>query len=126
MIRSVNEGTRGNLMGATIYYRSLRKVDEAERNLIEADTSAAEASRTWLSCEPVHLYLSDDGLLEGGSKPNFAPDDQDISAAEESGLPDGTVLDLIDVLSRLSRDHNIDWEIIFEEGPAVGCIRNGH
>jgi hypothetical protein len=113
-------------MSASIYYRSLRTVDDAERAAISTAASAAQAARTWLSCEPVHFYPNEDGYLRGGSKPNFDPDEEDASAAAECALPDGTVLDLIQVLSQISRDHSIDWEIVFEQEPPVGFIRNGH
>jgi hypothetical protein len=113
-------------MSASIYYRSLRTVSDTERGTIEAAVRTAEAARTWLSCEPVNFFPSDDSHLRGGSKPNFAPDPQDSAAAGKSGLPDGSVLDLIEVLSSLSREYSVDWEITFEEGPPVGYIRAGH
>jgi hypothetical protein len=113
-------------MSASIYYRSLRTVDDAERATIEAAASNAQAARTWLSCEPVHFYGTEDGYLRGGSKPNFEPSEEDAALAAESGLPDGTVVDLIQVLSQLSSDHNIDWEVIFDQEPPVGFIRNGN
>jgi hypothetical protein len=113
-------------MGTSIYYRSLRAVSDNERVAIEAAAGSAQAARTWLSCEPVTFYPGEGGYLQGGSKPNFDPDQSDVAAAAESGLPDGTVLDLIEVLSQISRDHRVDWEIVFEQGPPVGFIRNGH
>lgn len=113
-------------MGACIYYRSLRTVSDAQRSVIETAAKAAEEARTWLSCEPVHFGLSEGGSLRGGSKPNFSPDAEEAAAAGKAGLPDGSVLDLLDVLSNLSREYGIDWEITFEDGPSVGYIRNGH
>jgi hypothetical protein len=113
-------------MSASIYYRSLRTVSDTERATIEAAARTAEAARTWQSCEPVNFFLSNDGHLKGGSKPNFAPDPEDSAAAGDSGLTDGSVLDLIEVLSSLSREYNVDWEITFEEGPPIGYIRAGH
>ena len=112
-------------MSATIYYRSLRAVSNEERVAIEDTARSAQAARTWLSCEPVGFYLSEGGYLRGGSKPNFAPDEAEAAAAAGSGLPDGTVLDLIEVLSQISRNHGVDWEIVFEQEPPVGFIRNG-
>jgi len=113
-------------MSASIYYRSLRAVSDAERATIEAAARAAEQERTWFSCEPVSVHLSEGGYLRGGSKPNLAPDDQEAAAADQSPLPDGTVLDLLEVLSKLSRDYRIDWEIVFEQDLPVGFIRGGH
>jgi hypothetical protein len=112
-------------MGASIYYRSLRTVSDAERSAVKAAAKAAEGARTWLSCEPVSFHLSDAGCLQGGSKPNFSADAEDAGAAHERGLPDGSAIDLIEVLSDLSRDYNVDWEITFEDGPPVGYIRAG-
>lgn len=112
-------------MGASIYYRSPSTVSGEKRSAIEAFAADAAAGRTWLSCEPAGFYASDDGFLEGGSKPSFFPDAEDAAAAPESGLPDGTVHDLLEILCKISVDHGIDREIVFEEEPPVGYIRNG-
>ena len=112
-------------MGTSIYYRSLRTVSETERSSIEAAAKVAQEARSWLGCEPVHFHLDDGGSLKGGSKPNFSPDPEDAAAAGEGGLPDGSVLDLIEVLRNLSSQYGIDWEITFDEGPPIGYIRAG-
>jgi hypothetical protein len=64
--------------------------------------------------------------LFGGSKPNFQPHPDDVASAAEEGLPDGTVLDLIDVLCQLSREHGVDWQFShdYDLGP-IGFIRGG-
>jgi hypothetical protein len=80
-----------------------------------------------LSCEPVHFFTGgDDGHLLGGSKPNFQPHPDDVASAAREGLPDGSARDMLDVLSRLSRDHGVDWEIRHDhsDGP-IGYIRSG-
>src|SRR5205823_4902371 len=68
----------------------------------------------------------EDGHLCGCSKPSFRPHPDDAAAAVREGLPDGTPLDMLDILCQLSRDHGIDWEIDHDEsdGP-VGYIRSG-
>jgi hypothetical protein len=113
-------------MGFTIYYRATQPLPEATNAAIQAAASAANNGRTWLSCEPVHFFASNDGHLFGGSKPNFMPHPDDAAAAARENLPDGTALDMLDVLCRLSHEHAVDWEITHEHsnGP-VGYIRGG-
>src|SRR2546426_11760610 len=113
-------------MGFKIYYRSTRPVAPTEADAIRQAARAANEGRTWLGCEPVHFSPSDDGYLLGGSKPNFQPHPDDAAAAAREGLPDGTPRDMLDILCRLSRDHDVDWEISHDhsDGP-VGYIRGG-
>ena len=116
-------------MGFTIAYRSTRPVGPEAAAAIRSAADLASLGRTWLGCEPVQFDEADPeglGHLSGGSKPNFSPDPDDAASADEEGLPDGDVADLLDVLARLSRDHGVDWEIRHdhEPGPA-GHIRGG-
>lgn len=113
-------------MGFTVYYRSTRPLDPAESAAIREAAHAAIAGRTWLHCEPVHFFPSEDGHLRGGSKPNFLPHPLDAAAAAQSNLPDGTTRDLLDILCKLSRAYAVDWEISHDhsDGP-VGYIRAG-
>jgi hypothetical protein len=94
---------------------------------IQQTVQAANQERTWLSCEPVHFFPGDnDGHLFGGSKPNFMPHPDDAASAVQSGLPDGTTRDMLDILCRLSRDHAVDCEISHDDsGGPVGYIRSG-
>jgi hypothetical protein len=114
-------------MGFTVYYRSTRPVSADEAAALRRAASAANAGRTWLSCEPV-LFFSDleDGRLVGGSKPNFIPHPDDVAAAARAGEPDGDVRSLLEVLCRPSRDHRIDWVFSHDHdaGP-IGFIRGG-
>jgi hypothetical protein len=83
--------------------------------------------RTWLSCEPVFFFDDDvDGHMMGCCKPNFMPHPDDVASAQAECLPDGTIQDALNVLCKLSRDHEIDWEIShdYSDGP-IGFIRNG-
>lgn len=113
-------------MGFTINYRSTRPVSPAEAAAINRTTDEACQGHTWLSCEPIHFHVDDEGFLDGSSKPNFHPHPDDVASAARWGLPDGTARDLLDVLCRLSRDHGIDWEIRhdYSDGP-IGFIREG-
>jgi hypothetical protein len=83
--------------------------------------------RTWLMCEPLCFWLDEnDGHLMGGSKPNFFPHPDDAASAASTGLPDGTLRDLLDILCQLSRDHGIDWEISHDHSDGtIGLIRDG-
>ncbi|SIO27494.1 hypothetical protein SAMN05444166_3397 [Singulisphaera sp. GP187] len=114
-------------MGFSLYYRSTRPVSPAEAQAVERDAEAASEGRTWLSCEPAIFGSVDmDGHLLSDSKPNFEPHPDDVADAELSGLPDGTIMDLIDVLCQLSRDHGIDWQISHDADPEpIGYIRDG-
>ena|SRR2546422_1760043 len=113
-------------MGFSINYRSTRPISSAEAESIARAAASANEGRTWLSCEPVHFILGDDGHLLGFSKPNFQPHPDDAASAAREGLPDGTARDMLDVLCRLSRDHGVDWEISHDhsDGP-IGFIRRG-
>ena len=114
-------------MGFSINYRSTRPVTPAEAAAIRETARDICRGRTWLSCEPVRFHTaSEDGHLCGSSKPNFHPHPDDVVSAAREGLPDGTARDMLDVLCRLSRDHNIDWQISHDEsGGPVGLIRAG-
>jgi hypothetical protein len=113
-------------MGFSISYRTTRPVSKPEADAIRHAANAACSGRTWLSCEPVHFWTTEDNRLEGSSKPNFMSHPDDAASAAEQGLPDGTARDLLDVLCQLSRDHGIDWEISHDhsDGP-IGYIRGG-
>ena len=112
-------------MGFSIGYQLTEPVTgEIEAAMLDATDSLC-AGRTWLSCEPPCL-VNYDGILAGASKPNFAPHPDDVASAESEGLPAGTVNDLLEILSQLSRQFNVDWEIShdYSDGP-VGYIRGG-
>jgi hypothetical protein len=112
-------------MSFTIYYTSARAVTASEAEAIRAAAQKECEGRSWLSCEPVSFFLDlQDGLLMGGSKPNFAPHPNDKGSAQSSGLPDGKPTDLLDILARISREHAIDWELMHDYG-AIGSIRGG-
>jgi hypothetical protein len=113
-------------MGFTVSYRSTQPVAKTVQDAIRQAAHAANKGRTWLSCEPVCFFRSEDGYLEGGSKPNLMPHPDDVASAAQEGLPDGTARDMLDILCRLSSDHGVDWEIRHDhsEGP-VGYIRGG-
>jgi hypothetical protein len=112
-------------MGFEILYRSTRPASSTETAAIKRAVQEKVSGYTWLSCEPVNLMSEDDGRLSGGSKPNFEPDPADALAAEE-GLPDGTTLELLDILCQLSRIYDIGWEIShdYSDGP-LGYIQDG-
>jgi len=113
-------------MGFSINYRSTRPASRAEADAIRNAASAANKGRTWLSCEPVHFILDDGGHLLGGSKPNFQPHADDVASARSEGLPDGTARDMLDVLCKLSLDHDIEWEISHDHsGGPIGYVRDG-
>ena len=115
-------------MGFCVTYRSTRPVTSAEADAICRASDAACLGRTWLSCEPVYFDSDrEEGRLLGSSKLNFSPDPEEAAEAAESGLPDGTVLTVLDILTALSRDHAVDWEIDHDEAPEpIGWIKAGH
>lgn len=115
-------------MGFTVYYRSTDPVSPETREQVNAATDKLCEGRTWLSCEPVWFFMSGHhgGYLEGGSKPNFAPHADDIAEAELEGLPDGTIVDAMEILCELSREFDIDWEFSHDHDPGpIGFIREG-
>jgi hypothetical protein len=114
-------------MGFTIYYRSTRRLGPAQANAIRKATATLIAGRTWLSCEPVCFFHDQkDGRLLGGSKPNFQPHPDDVTAAARESLPDGTVHDMLEILCKLSSDFKVDWEFSHDHDPGpIGFIRGG-
>jgi hypothetical protein len=114
-------------MGFAVYYRSTRPLDPSQAAVIAQSAAELCRGRTWLHCEPVCFFPgSAEEHLLGVSKPNFLPHPADADSAGRSGLPDGTIRDMLDVLSRLSRDHVVDWEIGHDHsGGPVGYIRGG-
>ena len=107
-------------MGFTIYYRSTRPVSKPEADAIASAAAGANKGRTWLSCEAVHFFeRQKDGHLLGGSKPNFMPHPDDVTAAALEGLPDGTTRDLLDILCQLSQQHGIDWALSHDHDPGL-------
>jgi hypothetical protein len=116
-------------MGFSVYYRSTRPVSPKEAAAIREAADRETAGRSWLSCEPAHFFANepgDEGRLFGASKPNFTPHPDDAASAARSGLPDGDVPALLEILAGLSRDHGVDWEIGHDAEPEpVGFIRGG-
>jgi hypothetical protein len=113
-------------VGFSINYRSTRPVTAEEAKVIDEAADGLSQGRSWLSSEPVFFARLDDGHLAGSSKPNFQPHPDDAAEAAKSGLPDGTSLDVLEILRLLSRDHGVDWELShdYSDGP-IGFIRAG-
>jgi hypothetical protein len=114
-------------MGFSIRYCTTRSITANQANAIRQGAIDLIKGRTWLSCEPVHFFADqDDDRLSGFSKPNFNPHADDVASAAREGLPDGTVLDLLEVLRQLSCEHGVDWELSHDhsDGP-FGFIRGG-
>lgn len=112
-------------MGFSVHYQTTELISRGLQAEIVAALDALSRGRAWLSCEPP-LLDDEDGYLRGFSKPNFAPAAIDVAAAAPEGLPDGKLMDLLDVLCALSNQFDIDWEIAHDhsDGP-IGYIRQG-
>jgi hypothetical protein len=112
-------------MGFAVAYQTTEPISPALQREMLDKINSLSSGRTWLSCEPPCLF-NNDGALMGISKPNFSPHPDDVASARAEGLPDGTLIDLLDILCELSRDFDIEWEIShdYSEGP-IGYIRNG-
>lgn len=64
--------------------------------------------------------------MDGGSKPNFMTELDPLELAEAEGMPDGTALDMLDVLCKLSHEFGIVWEMSHDESDGtVGLIEDG-
>lgn len=114
-------------MGFTVYYRSTEPLEADKADQVRFALRTANEGRTWLSCEPVHMFLTQmDGHLLGGSKPNFTPHPDDVASAKTEGLPDGTIMDVLSILCDISEEHGVDWEFSHDHDPGpIGCIREG-
>ena len=115
-------------MGFNVYYRSTEPVEPKRAAAIRAAAHDVNQARTWLCCEPVMFRddQDDDGRLAGDSKIVFGSDPDDVAAASEDGLTDGSVQDLITALCELSRAHHVDWELSHDYDPGpIGFIRQG-
>jgi hypothetical protein len=114
-------------MGFTINYESTKHVPRATVDQMRQATNELCRGYTWLSCEPVGFFeLANQGKLWGASKPNFFPHPDDVAPAANDGLPDGTVMTLLDILCQLSRDYHVDWRLSHElDARPMGFIRGG-
>ena len=114
-------------MGFTVYYRSTEPLETDKADQVRYALRTANEGRTWLSCEPVHMFLTQmDGHLLGGSKPNFTPHPDDVASAKSQALPDGTIMDVLSILCDVSEEHGVDWEFSHDHDPGpIGCIRQG-
>lgn len=113
-------------MGFSVHYESLTELTEEQADAVRAAARQTIADYTWLSCEPVVFFPEEGTQLAGSSKPNFMPHPDDVAAARQENLPDGTLMTAIDILCDLSRRFGIEWEVShdYSEGP-VGTIVNG-
>lgn len=110
-------------MGFAVGYETTEKLNPELQRQVQATLSACTDGRTWLSCEPPLLH-DQDGHLFGASKPSFSPHPDDVASAESENLPDGTLMDLLDALCQVSREHGVDWNISHDFGH-MGYIRDG-
>ena len=110
-------------MGFAVAYESTKKLAPEHQARVRNALERATDGRTWLSCEPPML-MEQDGHLVGVSKPNFSPDPDDIADAESQNLPDGTLMDLLDALCKVSAEQFVDWELSHDHGP-MGFILDG-
>lgn len=114
-------------MGFTVYYQSTESVDPSIKVALGKSLERHIMKRSWISCEPPGFFGGDDvnGILSGGSKPNFMPQPDDY-LDPDNRQPDGTVQDVVDILCDLSSEFGIDWQFSHdhEQGP-VGFVRNG-
>ena len=112
-------------MGFTVYYEALSPVSASTEESIEELLDRLSEGRTWLSCEPIRFFQGSNPL-QGGVKPNFSPHPEDVAAAAEENLPDGTLQDAIDVLCVVSERFDIEWSVGHDYSPGpIGFIRNG-
>lgn len=112
-------------MSMSIYYTSTRSLPPEEADAVRGAATAANRGRSWLSSEPVHFFPAlRDGKLAGGSKPNLGPHPDDAKSAASSGLTDGAPRHVVEILSQLSREHSVDWELSHDFG-SLGFIRAG-
>ena len=113
-------------MGLCIYYRSVEPMHPASAFDISQHAQRLQSQYRWLRCEPVVLSHTTDGLLRGGSKPNFVASEVDFDPAEFGNLPDGTLMTLVEVLCELSRSHEVVWELAHDYGAeSMGRIHCG-
>jgi hypothetical protein len=120
-------------VGFCLNYSSTRAVTAAEAEAIEA-TANLLCDDEGVGCEPIYFFeclqanLGElpypEGHLSGSSKISFNSPEEDAIPGEETHIV--TIHDLIDTLSQISRDHQVDWEVGHDglEGPA-GFIQSG-
>lgn len=113
-------------MGYTIAYRTAKPVGVEKREAIFRHAEELAAARSWCSCEPLVLMPEPDGdHLFGCSKPSFFLDPEEVAEAEEEGLPDGTIDDLVESLRLISAEHQVDWLFSDDYEESVGSIIDG-
>ena len=114
-------------MGTSIVYRSVEPIASGRKDEVAEFAETLVVNYVWVSCEPVSFYDEcDDGRLVGSSKLVFDPSLEEIEALSTESLPDGTIADVLNVLSQISTRFKVDWEVShdYDETP-IGYIRNG-
>jgi hypothetical protein len=114
-------------MGFDITYSTIERISPALQREILEDVHVLHKQKSWIQCTGPS-FENEDGYLCGSSRLTPDRDPRDVATARHlsSGAPDGSVLDLLDVLCKLSRQHDIEWEISHDHSDGVlGRIQCG-
>jgi hypothetical protein len=112
-------------MGFDITYATTEKISPALQREIIDEAHALYMQKSWVQCMGPELE-NEDGYLSGSSRLIPEPDAATLADARDGGAPDGTVLDLLDALCKLSGKFDIEWEISHDHSDGVvGCIEHG-
>ena len=112
-------------MGFDITYATTERISPALQREIIDDANSMYMQKSWIQCMGPEVE-NEDGYLSGCSRLTPDPDPEDVEDARDGGAPDGTVLDLLDALCKLSGKFDIEWEISHDHSDGVvGRIQHG-
>ena len=111
--------------GVRVRYASTRALTAAEFAAVTAAAARYSGGFGWLLCEPPR-FATADGRAEGSSAPRFHPAAEDLAAAAAVCGPHGTVETLLEVLSQVSRECGVDWELTHDAAAGrIGFVTAG-
>ena len=105
-------------MGFDITYSTAELISPRLQQEIIADLDTLSLERSWIQCVGPS-FENQDGYLLGSSRMMLDPHERDLDDARDGGAPDGTVLDLLEQLCRLSGMHDVEIEIAHDHSDGV-------
>jgi len=115
-------------MAFTVHFQSTEPISSIVHQSLSESLAQLTHRHHWAGCEPPVLAdeLDASGKILGSCRPNFMPIPDDYLNCDSKRLPDGSIHDVIDILSQLSSEFVVDWQLDHDhhEGP-IGFIRNG-
>jgi len=110
-------------MSVRVYYRSIDSMHPAKAFQIRERAQQIADQFSWILCDTPTFGQEKDGHLKGQIAPFFDVDEDSFSDVATST---GDLMDAIEILRLISREHSVDWEFSHEYEPqGIGRIVGG-